>query len=132
MKSKVQILSLLAGLLLISTLVKAQSTTWVAPSSADAVKNPFAQNEDAIKKGKKLYNQLCSICHGDRGKGDGMAGAALTPKPANFTTDKFHAQTDGAIFWKINEGRTPMAAYKDILKEDERWQLVSYIRTLMK
>jgi len=29
---------------------------------------------------------MCTICHGDKGKGDGVAGAALNPRPGNFTT----------------------------------------------
>ncbi len=105
---------------------------WVAPASADKIENPVKGDEGAIKEGKILFKQMCSICHGDKGKGDGIAGAALTPKPTNFTTEKMQGQTDGAIYWKMTEGRAPMAAYKDILKEEQRWQLVNYIRTLKK
>ena len=109
----------------------AQSTSpWIAPKEADKLKNPFAGNEDAIKSGKKVYMQLCVICHGDKGKGDGMAGVALNPKPSDFTSDKVQAQSDGAIFWKMSNGRAPMAAYKELIPENERWQLVAYIRTL--
>lgn len=129
MKSMIKCLMLGTGIVFMSVVVKAQTTPWIAPASADAINNPFAQNEDATRKGKKLYNQLCSICHGDKGKGDGMAGAALTPKPGNFTSNKVQSQSDGAIFWKMTNGRTPMAAYKDLISEEERWQLVNYIRT---
>ena len=107
-------------------------TTWVAPKSADKLKNPLANNSDATTKGKKLYAQMCAICHGAKGKGDGMAGAALNPKPANFTSTTLQAQTDGAIYWKITEGRSPMASYKTSLKDNQRWQLVNYIRTFNK
>ena len=72
-----------------------------------------------------------TICHGTKGAGNGVAGASLKPKPANFTLKEIQAQSDGAIFWKITEGRTPMAAYK-MLSDTQRWQLVSYIRTLKK
>ncbi len=130
MKSSVKSLIVIMGLACLAAGAYAQTTPWVAPASADQLKNPFANNAEATKKGKKLYNQLCNICHGDKGKGDGMAGAALTPKPANFTSDKVQSQSDGAIFWKLTEGRAPMASYRDILKEEERWQLVNYIRTL--
>jgi mono/diheme cytochrome c family protein len=129
MKDMRMYLMLVFAVAIMSSVASAQSKTWLAPDDANAIINPLAKLEDATKKGKKLYNQLCSICHGDKGKGDGMAGAALTPKPANFTLAKVQTQTDGAIYWKITEGRAPMAAYKDILKEEERWQLVNYIRT---
>jgi mono/diheme cytochrome c family protein len=61
-----------------------------------------------------------------------MAGMSLNPRPANFATEKFQSQTDGAIYWKLSEGRPPMAGYKTMLKENQRWQLVNYLRTLKK
>ncbi len=109
-----------------------QSSDWVAPKEADNLKNPLAGNADALKAGKKKFAQLCAICHGDKGKGDGVAGMALQPRPANFNSTKIQDQSDGAIFWKMTEGRAPMAAYKDLLTEEERWQLVSFIRSLKK
>ncbi|WP_456462949.1 c-type cytochrome [Lutibacter sp.] len=112
--------------------VRAQKSSWVAPKSADTVENPLKDNQNEIKKAKKLYASMCVICHGNKGKGDGIAGAALNPKPANFTSKKVQSQTDGALFWKLTNGNTPMAAYKDILSEEQRWQLVNYIRTFKK
>ncbi|MEQ9221250.1 MAG: c-type cytochrome [Cyclobacteriaceae bacterium] len=105
---------------------------WKAPAEANKLKNPVAGQENAIKQGKKIYATYCVICHGEKGKGDGAAGVALNPKPGNFTTSTFTTQSDGAIFWKITEGRAPMASYKASLTEEQRWQLVSYIRTLKK
>ena len=81
-------------------------------------------------EGRKLYASYCASCHGDKGKGDGLAGMTLKPRPANFKKDALQAQSDGAIFWKITEGRAPMAAYKGALTEEQRWQLVNYIRQL--
>ncbi len=135
MKTNINLKILLLGLVFIvgsASMVVAQSKDWVAPKDADTINNPFAGNADATKAGKKKFVQLCAICHGDRGKGDGIAGAALQPKAANFTLVKIQDQTDGALFWKLTEGRAPMASYKDLLTEDERWQLVNYIRTFKK
>jgi mono/diheme cytochrome c family protein len=131
MNKPLKVILLSIGFFGMTNLVQAQ-TAWVAPSSANELKNPFANNEDALKKGKKLYAQNCAICHGDKGKGDGIAGAALKPKPANFTLESIQSQSDGAIFWKLTAGRSPMAAYKEILSEEQRWQLITYIRTLKK
>src|ERR1035437_1343159 len=102
-------------------------TPWVAPKEADALKNPVANNATTAAEAKKLYNQLCTVCHGDKGKGDGIAAAGLNPKPANHTSDKVQNQTDGAIFWKLTNGRPPMAAYASTLSETQRWELVNYI-----
>lgn len=105
-------------------------TAWKAPANADAYKNPYAGKTAATAAGKVLYGQMCAICHGDKGKGDGLAGMTLNPRPANFKKSEIQAQPDGAIYWKITEGRAPMATYKDALTEEQRWQLVNYIRQL--
>jgi mono/diheme cytochrome c family protein len=118
-------------LLFVGTFMSAQST-WKAPKSSDAIENPLKGDVAATKKGKQMYAQLCVICHGAKGKGDGIAGATLNPKPANFTKEAFFSQTDGAIFWKLTNGNAPMAAYKDLISETERWQLVNYLRALKK
>ena len=109
-----------------------QSGEWVAPKSVDQLKNPYKGNSTATAEGKKLYMKFCKICHGDKGRGDGLAGINLKPRPRDFTSGKVREQTDGAIFWKMTTGRPPMAAYKKILKEEQRWQLVNYIKELGK
>ena len=109
-----------------------QKGEWKAPASANSLKNPVKGNDTATEAGKKLYKKMCAICHGNSGKGDGLAGMSLSPRPSNFSTEKIQSQSDGAIFWKLTEGRPPMASYKNILNEGQRWQLVNYIRTLKK
>ncbi len=109
-----------------------QTTPWVAPKDADALQNPVKDNATATAEGKKLYVQMCSVCHGEKGRGDGIAAAGLTPRPADHSSEKTQMQTDGAIYWKMTNGRPPMAAYKTSLKDEQRWALVNYIRTLAK
>jgi mono/diheme cytochrome c family protein len=110
----------------------AQSTPWTAPKDADNVKNPLAGNASVIVEAKKLYVANCGPCHGEKGKGDGPAAQGLNPKPADHTSAGVQGQTDGAIFWKLTEGRTPMPGYKKIFSDQQRWELVNFIRTLAK
>ena len=110
----------------------AQKGEWKAPAWADTLKNPFPNDAKAIQAGQKIYGQLCAICHGNTGKGDGVAGMALNPRPADLTSEKIQRQSDGAIYWKITTGRPPMASYKASLTDEQRWQLVNYIRSLGK
>jgi len=103
---------------------------WVAPASAAAKKNPYAGNASAAAEGKKIFMMTCAPCHGNSGRGDGPAAAALNPKPANYTTKAISAESDGALFWKLSEGRGAMVAFKSTYSEKQRWELITYIRTL--
>lgn len=133
MKTK-QILISLTLILIVSLIFfgfdKPTQEKWVAPVSADKIVNPLNGDVKATASGKKLYKMLCSVCHGLKGKGDGIGGAGLTPKPTDLTSEAVQSQSDGAIFWKIAEGRAPMASYKSSIPENKRWEIINYIRTL--
>ena len=103
---------------------------WVCPAEAARVNNPFSGDSHATLEGKKTFDQLCFVCHGTTGKGDGQSAAALDPKPADFSSDRVQGQSDGSLFWKMSEGRGAMVPYKTTLTDDQRWQLVNYIREL--
>ena len=119
-------------LMLVSFDNKAQTSKWVAPKEADNVKNPLAGNTDILKYAKVIYTTYCSPCHGSKGKGDGVAAAGLATKPADHSSDYVQKQSDGALFWMISQGRNPMPSYKTTLTDNQRWELVNYIRTLAK
>ena len=115
-----------------TVLVHAQSKPWPVPQTTVNNKNPLAEDASASKNGKILYMASCAPCHGNGGKGDGIASAALSVKPANHTSSTIQAEPEGSLFYKISEGRNPMPAYKTVLTESQRWALVSYIKTLRK
>lgn len=108
------------------------SSSWIAPESASKVKNPLAGIIDETKKGENLFVQNCTECHGMAGKGDGPTADMLDTKPADLTSAKVQKESDGALFWKITEGKSAMAPYKNVFSEKQRWQLVNYIRKLSK
>jgi mono/diheme cytochrome c family protein len=106
---------------------------WPVPASASSVKNPVPASAQNLAAAKAVFQDNCTLCHGDKGKGDGPGAQAIPVKPANFTDLKMmKAETDGAIFWKMSEGRGPMPPWKDVLSTKQRWELVNYIRKLGK
>ena len=106
---------------------------WAVPEYTKGLKNPFAGNSVATDRGKEIYEQMCVLCHGATGKGNGEAALSMEKKPANFLTLKdIQNETDGEIFWKITVGKPPMSSYDELLTEDQRWKLVNYIRVLNK
>ena len=104
---------------------------WDAPAAEKAKKNPVARTKDSAAAGKKVADQMCVLCHGSGGKGDGTGAAQLPKKPADWTSKVVQDETDGSLFWKITTGNAPMPPWQS-LPEKDRWNLVNYIRTLKK
>ncbi len=101
------------------------------PEEAAAVTNPVAVSDASVAAGQATYAQYCAACHGAEGKGDGAAAAGLNPKPADFHAAHVQGLSDGAIFYVITHGRegTAMVAWESILGEEQRWEVVNYLRT---
>lgn len=104
---------------------------WMAPEAAARRPNPVKANNASQVRGKKLFAANCASCHGRAARGDGPAGAALNPKPADLVT-MAGQHPDGDFAWKIAEGRGAMPAWKQALKDEQIWDLVNYIQGLAK
>ncbi|MGH9713688.1 MAG: c-type cytochrome [Candidatus Acidiferrales bacterium] len=103
---------------------------WRVPAEAKKMQNPVPANRQAIGAGMMTYMDRCQGCHGENGDGKGEKAAKLSVAPANFTDPQVMSRvTDGELFWKITHGRRPMPSFKDKLTDEERWQVVDYIRT---
>jgi mono/diheme cytochrome c family protein len=104
---------------------------WVAPDEARERANPLPRTGEVLREGLKLYEENCQTCHGTEGKGDGPAIQFIETPPADLTRPDLQSRlTDGEIFWKLSEGRSPMPSFKKKLSEKERWQLAQYVRSL--
>jgi mono/diheme cytochrome c family protein len=89
---------------------------------------------EMVEKGKKIFATNCATCHGEKGEGNGPAGAYLTPKPANFAAGKFKYGGEAEqLFKTVSTGvdGTAMIAYTH-LSEEDRWSVVHFIKTLKK
>jgi len=117
--------------LLFGDLVTASSISenkWLAPVTEDAKKNPVDSSQKSITAGQKLYTQRCASCHGPSGDGDGRAALELGIQAARLSESG--SESDGALFWKITNGKKPMPGYGTRLSETDRWNLINYIRAL--
>ena len=93
----------------------------------------------AAERPAVLFQQLCSVCHGVGGKGDGPSAQGLEPKPADFTDCKVMAKDSDEVLLKIikeggqSVGRsTVMPAWGETLSEQQIGELVKFIRGLCK
>jgi mono/diheme cytochrome c family protein len=94
-----------------------------APQKAKAKRNPMATDPDAIAAGANLFDQHCAECHGDAGEGS-RKGPSLLKEPVQTARP-------GALFWLLTNGvvRRGMPVWSK-LPEPQRWQLVTYIKSL--
>lgn len=131
--------SMILAVMILSALVLSAcgggQTSEAANVPADYAGKTNPLGADATAAGQTLYGVQCASCHGDSGKGDGPAGQALTPPAANLV-DSASANGDDYLYYRIAEGgamdpfNSSMPPFKNVLSEDEIWQVVSYINTL--
>jgi len=91
--------------------------------------NPVVRSEESIERGEALFARNCVSCHGEQGAGDGPLADTLPAPPANFTVHvPFHP--DGVLYAWITDGirGTGMPAWSPQLSDQERWDLVNFLR----
>jgi mono/diheme cytochrome c family protein len=123
--------------------IKTFSARWVTEKPADPIQVPPEPKLtiESIKHGAQLFQKLeCWKCHGQQGRGDGPAAATLVDstdqpiKPYNFFTGyRFKCGTTNSDLYKIfmtGVDGTPMPSFADVVKPEEAWDLVHYLRTL--
>src|ERR1700730_8128544 len=110
-------IALFTTTLIFSSLLPAQE------DRAEAQRNPFSGNAQAVAAGQTLYNQACVACHGAGARGDRAPSLATGTFP--------HGGADGEIFINIRSGirGTQMPGFNQF-STDEIWQIVSDLRSL--
>jgi mono/diheme cytochrome c family protein len=108
---------------------------WQAPAEASKLANPFKDKPDAAKIGREYYMQRCADCHGKNGQGNGWMSATTKRDgkpltPTNLASRMVQANSDGELFWKITNGKSPMPANRVRFDDEQRWYIVSYLRSL--
>jgi mono/diheme cytochrome c family protein len=96
-----------------------------------ARKNPVRFTDLSAELGKKIFSTQCTMCHGDKGAGDGDLAKEMKLSMKDFTKPEVLGErTDGEIFSMIGEGLSPMPGEAKRLKPYQVWELVNYLRTL--
>jgi mono/diheme cytochrome c family protein len=95
-----------------------------APKKAVARRNPLENDPDAAVAGGKLFEMHCAQCHGDMAEGGHKAPSLLA--------GPLQQATPGTLFWILTNGvvRRGMPVWSK-LPEPERWQIVSYLKSLV-
>jgi cytochrome c oxidase cbb3-type subunit 2 len=123
--------------------IKTFSPRWKAEKPGDPIQIPAepALTVASIQHGKELFQKLeCWKCHGNEGRGDGPSASTLTDsndqpiRPYNFTTDNRSkcGRTNQDLYKIFMTGLdgTPMPSFADVIKPEDAWDLVHFLRTL--
>ncbi|HMD40092.1 MAG TPA: cytochrome c [Candidatus Acidoferrum sp.] len=128
---KLLLAAVLAALVIVAIFAYYDNRPWKVPDEAKQLKNPIPSSPQALSAARAVYLEKCANCHGDTGKGDGPDAANYFPSPTNLTdAPHVNSVTDGEIFYQISQGRKPMPGFKRRLTEEQRWQLVLFVRSL--
>lgn len=123
--------------------IKTFSPRWKTEKPGDPIQVPAepALTVASIQHGKELFQKLeCWKCHGNEGRGDGPSASTLTDsndqpiRPYNFTSDNRSkcGKTNKDLYKIFMTGLdgTPMPSFADVIKPEDAWDLVHYLRTL--
>jgi mono/diheme cytochrome c family protein len=99
---------------------------WIVPDDQKGELATFRFTDEVVAKGAAVFAKNCQSCHGQPGKAN---WAKLVPEPGDPASAKFQKDSDGELFYKISNGRGPMPQFRTILSEEERWQVIAYVRT---
>jgi cytochrome c2 len=98
----------------------------VTLAAGSAVAWPAAKGD--AEKGKDVFQQ-CGVCHNadsdEKKMGPGLKGLFKKDKLTNGKKP-----TEANIRAKVDEGGNGMPAYKDMLSDQEKDDLVAYLKTL--
>jgi hypothetical protein len=103
---------------------------WNMPASAKDLTIPFPASPKVLEAADGNYRAYCKGCHGEAGDGRGDVALKFELPSISIVAPTVQAQADGELFWKISTGKGAMPAWKNLMSEEERWQMVHYVRRL--
>lgn len=127
---------LLTAILTAALLLAQQPPTPVSqePQMSDedrARKNPIKSTKDSIEVGKKLFDSQCTMCHGEKGDGKGDLAVERGWQVVDFTDAKaMKEHSDAELFFCLTKGRAHMPGQENRLKDEQKWHIVNFIRSL--
>jgi cytochrome c553 len=99
---------------------------WVVPADRNVKLSQTEFADQNRNSGKDLYMTNCKSCHGEPGKNNAIK---LVPQPPDPATSQLQQNSDGALQFKISEGRGPMPSFKNVLSSADIWNIIAFIRS---
>jgi len=95
--------------------------------------NPTKPTPAGLEEARRIFGYDCEMCHGKDGSGKGDLAGEMKLDMHDWrhpaTLEKY---SDGELFYIITKGKGKMVPEGDRVKDEVRWQLVNYVRSLAK
>jgi mono/diheme cytochrome c family protein len=95
-----------------------------------SLKNPLEVTEENLADGKELYNIYCSVCHGEKGDGNGILMQREKFLGIPSYADPGRLITEGGTYHVQMYGLNSMGSYASQTNEEERWQITQHVMNL--
>ena len=102
---------------------------WMAPEDEAKKINPVPITLKSIQKGKELYEDNCSFCHGENAIGRKREETGLSKDTPNLVK-RIKNHSDGDFHWKIKNGKGDMPSFKDELSDNEIWHVINFMKRI--
>ena len=87
---------------------------------------------ESARRGQRLYQIYCTVCHGGTGAGNGMMSHYRLSGIASLVDQRVSEMPSGQIYHTIGNGKGLMQGYGHQIKPAERWEIVHYVRALQR
>lgn len=91
--------------------------------------NPLEPTPANLARGKQVFENVCAVCHGVGGQGDGPIVGRF-PNPPSLTAARAKGYPDGRIVHVISRGQGIMPSHAAQVLLQDRWRVVLYLREL--
>jgi mono/diheme cytochrome c family protein len=125
---KLRLITAIICLIVSGSMISAASLgdgLWISrvPEKERSRQNPFADRPDAPAAGARLFSQNCASCHGDNATGKG--------NHPSLRSERVRSATPGELQWLLTNGsmKNGMPSWSK-LPEQQRWQIVTYLKSL--
>lgn len=99
--------------------------------AGEELKNPLDITKEVLVNGKYNFEIYCAVCHGKSGEGNGaIVERGVYPPPPSYFSDNILNLSEGKMFYSVHFGKNLMGSYKTQLSQKERWEVISYIRSM--
>ncbi|MGC9341315.1 MAG: c-type cytochrome [Bacteroidales bacterium] len=101
--------------------------------AGEELENPFSRDKAVIDRGKEVYEAFCLNCHGSEGKGQGYlyTSGLYLALPRSLVGEVAQELKDGEIYHSITVGYGSMGPHASLVRPDDRWKVVNYIRMVL-